>query len=89
MQSRLAPILGEDGFRVLFARSLHRARADHPWLAREAVKGTVAISMLKASLGSQPPALAEEGNRALMNHFNALLNSLIGKELAARLLAAA
>ncbi|MEP7069907.1 MAG: hypothetical protein ABI789_11725 [Usitatibacter sp.] len=86
VQSRLAPIIGEDGFRILFARSLHRARADHPWLARDAVKGKFPFSTLTASLGSQAPALAEEGSCALMNHFNDLLNSLIGKDLAFRLL---
>ncbi len=89
MQSRLAPIIGEGGFRVLFARSLHRARADHPWLAREAVKGNDPFSALTASLASQAPALAEEGSRALMEQFNDLLNSLIGKELAGRLMGTA
>lgn len=88
VQSRLAPVIGEDGFRVLFARSLHRARIDHPWLALEAAEDNAPFSMLKASLGSQTHARAEEGSRALMNHFNELLNSLIGKDLAARLLGA-
>ena len=30
VQSRLAPTIGESGFRVLFARSLPRARSQHP-----------------------------------------------------------
>ena len=86
VQSRLAPIIGEDGFRVLFARSLHRARIEHPWLAREPVKADVPFSTLKASLESQTPERAEDGSRALMTQFNELLNALIGETLAARLL---
>ena len=85
VQSRLAPIIGEDGFRVLFARSLHRARIEHPWLGREPAKADVPFSTLKASLESQAPERAEEGNRALIVNFNELLNALIGKQLAARM----
>jgi hypothetical protein len=86
VRSRLAPIIGEDGFRVLFARSLHRARIEHPWLAREPVPGDVAFSTLKASLESQTPELAAHASRALVANFNDLLHALIGEELASRLL---
>ncbi len=89
VQSRLAPIIGEDGFRVLFARSLHRARVEHPWLAREAVQPDNPFSMLKASLESQADGSAEEGSRALMAHFKELLGSLIGEDLAGRLMGTA
>jgi len=85
-QSRLAPIIGEDGFRVLFARSLHRARARHPWLARDPVKGDPPFATLHASLGAESPQRAMEGSRALWDNFNELLNALIGEELATRLL---
>jgi hypothetical protein len=87
LQSRLAPIIGEDGFRVLFARSLHRARMEHAWLARTPSKrGKATFSSLQASLKSQTPASASSGSEALANHFNELLNSLIGEELATRLI---
>ena len=86
VRARLAPIIGEDGFRVLFARSLHRARIEHPWLAREPVQGDIPFSTLKASLESQTPEGADEGSRALMAQFNELLNALIGEKLATRLL---
>ena len=86
VQSRLAPIIGEDGFRVLFARSLHRARMQHSWLAREPVQGDTPFSTLKVSLESQTPERAKDGSQALMAQFNELLNALIGKELATRLL---
>ncbi len=86
VQSRLAPIIGEDGFRVLFARSLHRARIEHPWLARDPVAGMDAFSTLKASLEAQAPERAASGSLALMANFNDLLHALIGEELASRLL---
>ena len=86
VRSRLAPIIGEDGFRVLFARSLHRARIDHAWLARQPSKPDAPFSSLKASLQSQTPERAVEGSQALATHFNELLHGLIGKELAARLI---
>jgi hypothetical protein len=86
VRSRLAPIIGEDGFRILFARSLHRARAEHPWLAREAVSPDNSFSSLTESLASQPPERAAVGVRALEARFDDLLHALIGKALAARLL---
>ena len=86
VQAQLAPIIGEDGFRVLYARSLHRARAQHPWLARDPVKGELPLATLQASLEAAPPQHAAEASRALRKNFNELLNALIGEELAARLL---
>jgi hypothetical protein len=86
VRSRLAPIIGEDGFRILFARSLHRARAEHPWLAREAASPDNSFSSLTESLASQPPERAAVGVRALAARFDDLLHALIGKALAARLL---
>jgi hypothetical protein len=86
MRSRLAPIIGEDGFRILFARSLHRARAEHPWLARETVSPDNSFSSLTESLASQPPERAALGIRGLAAQFDDLLHALIGEELAARLL---
>ena len=86
VQSRLAPIIGQDGFRVLFARSLHRARLEHAWLARDPAQADAPFSALEKSLESQAPERAAEGNLALVTHFNELLHGLIGEELAARLI---
>jgi hypothetical protein len=86
VQSRLAPIIGEDGFRILYARSLHRARLEHPWLAREPQPGNDAFSALKASLEAEAPERATGAGRALMGHFIDLLHTLIGEALASRLL---
>jgi hypothetical protein len=87
VRSRLAPIIGEDGFKILYARSLHRARAEHPWLAREAVASDNPFSSLRASLASQSPEQAALGSRSHAAQFHDLLHALIGKELADRLLA--
>ena len=86
VRAQLAPIIGEDGFRVLFARSLHRARLTHPWLSREPVPGADVFSALKASLEGETPERAASGSGALTNNFNDLLHALIGEELASRLL---
>lgn len=86
VQSRLAPIIGEDGFRILFARSLHRARIEHPWLAREPQAGKDVFSALKASLDAESPERATLAGGALMAHFLDLLHALIGEALASRLL---
>ena len=85
VQSRLSPIIGQDGFRVLFARSLHRARLEHAWLARDPAQIEAPFAALKRSLESQPAQSAADGSRVLVAHFNELLNVLIGKELATRL----
>ena len=87
LQSRLAPIIGESGFRVLFARSLHRARGEQPWLAREPAPGDERFSMLRASLEAQLPDIASLASRALMNEFKELLAALIGEDLVNRMLA--
>jgi hypothetical protein len=86
VQSRLAPIIGENGFRVLYARSLHRARLEHAWLARGPSKANAFFSSLKKSLESQTPEHAAQGCAALASHFDELLHALIGEELATRLI---
>ena len=85
-RARLAPIIGEDGFRILFARSLHLARAKYPWLSRDPLAGDAPFTGLQASLASRPSEQAKEGGRELMNRFTELLNALIGEELAGRLI---
>jgi hypothetical protein len=87
LRSRLAPVIGDNGFRVLFSRSLHKARYDFPWLARETKHSEYPFAGLKDSLQDQPSAQAEEANRELLAAFAALLNEFIGKALASRLLA--
>ena len=86
IQDRLTPIIGEDGFRVLFARSLHRARVRYPWLSRDPGTGDSPFAVLQASLASRTPEQAAAGHLALVENFHQLLGALIGNELAERLI---
>lgn len=88
LAERLAPIIGERGFRALYARSLHLTQQVIPWmpLAPSGVDASaLPFSSLKESLQNQHPALAEDAHRVLLATFTALLNSLIGETLTARL----
>ena len=88
LADRLTPIIGERGFRALYARSLHLIQQDFPWM-RVAQPGAdasaVVFSRLKDGLQNQHPALAEDAHHVLLTTFTALLNSLIGETLTARL----
>ena len=89
LADRLAPIIGERGFVALYARTLHLARQDFPWmpLAPSGADAPAALpfSSLKESLQNQHPALAEDAHRVLLTTFTALLDALIGEPLTARL----
>jgi hypothetical protein len=84
--SRLAPVIGDNAFRVLFARSLHKTRYAFPWLAHGAAPSPYPFVGLKESLREHTGAQAEDANRELLAAFVALLNDFIGKPLATRLL---
>jgi hypothetical protein len=56
------------------------------WLARDPADADAPFAALEKSLESQPPESAAAGSRMLVAHFNELLNSLIGEELATRLI---
>ena len=86
IRARLAPIIGEDGYRILFARSLHLARAKYPWLSRDPLAGDAPFAGLQASLASRTSEQANAGGGELMNRFTELLSALIGEELAGRLI---
>lgn len=85
---RLAPVIGEQGFRVLYVRSLHLTAANIPWLAPvHAQPGDSPFADLKMKLGRETPARAQEASRALFATFTRLLVSLIGAALTTRFLA--
>ncbi len=86
VRSRLAPVIGENGFRVLFARSLHKTRPDFPWLVRDDNPAEPAFVALRACFEGQAPERVEAADRKLVAAFIALLNDLIGATLTARLL---
>jgi hypothetical protein len=88
LAERLSPIIGEGGFRALYARSMHLTQAAFPWLSVLSPQSRASeplFASLRQSLELQNPTLAAEAHRALLLTFTGLLGSLIGGVLAARL----
>jgi hypothetical protein len=88
LADRLAAVIGERGFRVLYARSVHLTQAQFPWLlppSPQSDSPEPLIAGLRQSLELQQPALAADANRALLRTFTGLLGSLVGEVLTARL----
>ena len=85
---RLTPIIGERGFRVLYARSVHLAQSTFPWLIPPAESDQMGsyFTSLCESLERQQPAIAADAQRALLLTFTESLNALIGGALTTRLL---
>ena len=89
IQRILTPILGPRGVAALYHRSLHKARADHPWLAGplENASPTLDLVALVTAIERQPHrADAVAAATALLRAFHDLLASLIGQPLTERLL---
>lgn len=87
----LSPVIGPRGNAALYKRSLHLARAEHPWLAA-AYEGAVQpgdYGALRAALAQQAPADASKAQDELLHIFHDLLADLIGRSLTERLLQAA
>ena len=89
---RLAPFIGDHGVLLLYRRSLHLSRSNHPLLAplseiAQTPVGEADFSGLKSALEREAPAEAEEASRALFSAFTGLLGTLIGEALTTRLLA--
>ena len=82
---QLAPIIGEGGFRVLFARALHLTSKDHPWLELSPEAGEPFVH-LQASMAAQSTQEADKAGHALLATFTGLLHALIGESLTGRLL---
>jgi hypothetical protein len=84
----LAPIIGEGGFRALYARGLYLTRPKYPWLAathgREQTDSP--FSGLRVSLERRELTEAREASSALLVTFTELLATFIGEELTRRLL---
>jgi len=83
----LISILGEGGFNSLYERSVILTQSTFPWLLNsgwlpEAEHRFIA---LKASLESQPTALASAANCLLLANFTGILESLIGAQLTTRI----
>lgn len=85
----LQPIFGKNGVAGLYRRSLHLAAAEHPGLDIDSPDGDnrdINVDALRAALAQQSTADAQAGAAAFLRHFDALLSSLVGPSLTARLL---
>ena len=87
LAGRLSPIIGERGFRVLFARSLHLTQPAFPCLSPPEPRSDAVESPFESlrQCLELHPTLAADANRALLLTFTGLLNSLIGEVLTARI----
>ena len=82
----LSGIIGQGGFDTLYARSVHVARARHPWLDEGADAG---FDKLRAALEAQEPAAVGEASVALLITFTDTLIQLIGVPLTTAILRSA
>ena len=89
MTLQLAPVIGEEGVRALYARSLHLTRLKFPWLAHadKSMRTDSPFIDLRVSLASRDPADGADAGAALFVTFTGLLIALIGVSLTSRLLA--
>jgi hypothetical protein len=87
-EAALTPILGKRGVAALYQRSLHLARAGHPWLCdpAETIPATIDLPALKAAIVACDRDVAAAGSRAFLQSFHDLLASLVGPALTGRLL---
>ena len=88
IESSLAPVIGKRGLAALYERSLHMARAGHPWLApaHEGVETIMDLTALKTALMGQDSASAAAGGGAHLQALYEVLGSLISPSLTHRLL---
>ncbi|HSB96328.1 MAG TPA: hypothetical protein VLC91_07775 [Spongiibacteraceae bacterium] len=89
--TELIPIIGSNGFDMLFARSVHLTQVIYPWLAPEktALTASAQFTALKNNLAGHTVADAGAACQALFMSFNDLLVSLIGESLTTGILCAA
>ncbi|MEO8014443.1 MAG: hypothetical protein ABI642_09895 [Polaromonas sp.] len=85
---QLISIIGEGGFKPLYARSLRLAARQHPWIAPDLTKSAIhdRFTDLQACLSLQDADEARLGSLALFTIFLDVLASLIGEELTTCLL---
>jgi hypothetical protein len=88
MDAALAPIIGQQGVIALYRRSLQLSIFTQPHLAGtyDSVQTTMDLTALKAVLAEQTQADALFFGEVFLTTFYALLTTLIGLSLTARLL---
>lgn len=92
--ARLTPVIGEQTFLLLFARSVRLTTAAFPWIARNpdqpllvAPPADALFADLERQLRGQTPEHAAEASLALLATFTGLLATFIGDNLTTRLMA--
>ena len=90
IDAALSPVIGPRGSAALYKRSLHLARADHPWLAPayEGFAHPGDFGTLRAVLAQRDAIGAAAAHDAILKIFHDLLADLIGRSLTQRLLQA-
>lgn len=83
LAAALVPVVGEDGFHSLFARSVHLSSTGYPWLAlRQAGSGwRDRFAGLETTLTGMPPAEASQASILMLMHFIETLTLVIGEPL--------
>lgn len=77
----LRALIGERGFALMYARSLHQAAVIFPWLAPESAQTADDFRLLAVLLQAQQVAEAQAASAALLNIFIDALIVLIGELL--------
>ena len=87
----LISIIGEGGFRPLYARSVRLVCVQFPWMVQAAAQplDIEGFAQLQALLQAQDLAQAGQASTALFTIFLDILASLIGEELTTHLLRSA
>lgn len=87
LSHHLSRVVGDDGIRALFNRSLTLTKAEFPWLASSvsAPPGSP-WTQLHTCLEKQAPSVAIDASVSLLATFIGLLGKFIGEGLALRLL---
>jgi len=87
----LIPIIGSGGFNSLYARSVHLARTDFPWLTGEQPPPATDLlfSRLSACLEQQSATEAGDGSVHLLITFLDILATLIGEAMTETIISSA
>lgn len=84
----IVSIVGEEGFRSLYAKGIYLAQPTFPWLMACALlpQNGQRFAELKKELERQAPSQAREANSLLLLTFTGILAALIGEPLTTRIL---
>lgn len=83
----LSKLVGDAGFQVLLARALALAKAENHWLESVRVSAEGHLEGYEETIDLHTPESAEQGSEALLAHLIGLLQTFIGEDLTARMLA--